>query len=298
MDIELLEDLIAIAKYQNFSAAARHLNMTQPALSKRIASLERSLGFRVVEREPETRLTAEGAIMLRCAQQVLPTYRRALTDCQESLKAPHKLRLAWFDSSSCNRLLATCGDMACEYVGYDSRMSPLDLLASGRADVVLYYDLGRYAETCAAIDDKGIACASVDIGGQSLAVSSGHPLAARSSVGLDDIKKYPLMVANGDIYDVFTAAVEGYFGCSKGELSFMLNPVGSELRNFVHIDMGDLILIVESSEVRDVLEKRGDIVVFDTVDGRPLEMPLGLLYRTDDRNPNVQRFVEALSLRA
>jgi transcriptional regulator, LysR family len=42
MDTETLKAFIAVAEHQSFSLAAESLHLTQPAISKRIAALEKN----------------------------------------------------------------------------------------------------------------------------------------------------------------------------------------------------------------------------------------------------------------
>lgn len=61
-----LEAFGAVARTLNFSEAARRVNITQPALSQRIQSLERTLGLTLFVRDrKEVRLTDAGSRLLR-----------------------------------------------------------------------------------------------------------------------------------------------------------------------------------------------------------------------------------------
>ena len=50
MDTEALETFVAVHREQGFSRAARVLNRTQPAISRRISLLEHELGAPLFER--------------------------------------------------------------------------------------------------------------------------------------------------------------------------------------------------------------------------------------------------------
>lgn len=53
IDLRKLRHLIALARNRSFSRAAAELHLTQPALSRSIADLERELGERLFDRTPE-----------------------------------------------------------------------------------------------------------------------------------------------------------------------------------------------------------------------------------------------------
>lgn len=81
MNCELLDlrALVAVADGRSFLRAAQQLNLSQPALSRRIQKLEQAVGTVLVERTTRTvRLTAAGA-------QVVPLIRRMLQEIDGSL---------------------------------------------------------------------------------------------------------------------------------------------------------------------------------------------------------------------
>jgi len=53
MDLNWLEDFLALAEHRNFSRAAEARNVTQPAFSRRIQALESWIGVRLVSRSPQ-----------------------------------------------------------------------------------------------------------------------------------------------------------------------------------------------------------------------------------------------------
>lgn len=84
MDLATLNAFIAIAELGSFSEAAMRLHLTQPAVSKRIASLEQQLRVRLFDRlGREVSLTEAGRALLPRAYQILNVLedtRRALTN--------------------------------------------------------------------------------------------------------------------------------------------------------------------------------------------------------------------------
>ncbi|MDF3306240.1 LysR family transcriptional regulator [Rhodococcus sp. T2V] len=86
MELGQVEAMVAVVEHGSFSAAARALHLTQPALSRRIASLESATGLRLFHRVDRTvRLTAEG-------QALLPFLRRIMgvqIDAEAAVAALH-----------------------------------------------------------------------------------------------------------------------------------------------------------------------------------------------------------------
>ncbi|AYF35305.1 LysR family transcriptional regulator [Vreelandella alkaliphila] len=84
MDTQSLQAFLAVAETQSFSRAAEQLYLTQPAVSKRIATLEYQLGTRLFDRiGRRIALTEAGNVLLPKAQHILFTVedsRRALAN--------------------------------------------------------------------------------------------------------------------------------------------------------------------------------------------------------------------------
>ncbi len=78
MDLDGLRAFVAVVDAASFSAAADRLRLTQPAVSKRMASLEAELGVRLLDRMGKRiELTEAGRVLL-------PRARRILTDIEDS----------------------------------------------------------------------------------------------------------------------------------------------------------------------------------------------------------------------
>jgi len=72
MDISALQAFLAVAEAGSFSRAAERIYLTQPAISKRIAALEREIGTRLFDRIGRgIHLTPAGAALLNRASAVL-----------------------------------------------------------------------------------------------------------------------------------------------------------------------------------------------------------------------------------
>lgn len=84
MDTQSLQAFLAVADAQSFSRAAEQLHLTQPAVSKRIATLESQVDARLFDRiGRRIALTEAGNVLLPQARQILFTVedsRRALAN--------------------------------------------------------------------------------------------------------------------------------------------------------------------------------------------------------------------------
>ncbi|WP_282700547.1 LysR family transcriptional regulator [Streptomyces sp. CC219B] len=80
MDLDSVRTFVAAAEAGRFQEAAAELAVTQQAVSKRIAALERSLGVRLFTRTPRgAELTIDGQAFLPHARELLRVAERAVT---------------------------------------------------------------------------------------------------------------------------------------------------------------------------------------------------------------------------
>jgi DNA-binding transcriptional LysR family regulator len=79
LNLDHLRTLAAVVKFGGFSAAARHLNLTQPAVSLQVRELEDRLGVRLLDRDgKQVRATAAGVDLLAHAERIMAEADRAL----------------------------------------------------------------------------------------------------------------------------------------------------------------------------------------------------------------------------
>lgn len=84
MKLNQLRDIVAVAERGSLRAAARHLDLAQPALTRSVRDLERELGVPLFERRARGMiLTPMGAAFVRRANAVLSEVRRAREEVEQ-----------------------------------------------------------------------------------------------------------------------------------------------------------------------------------------------------------------------
>lgn len=105
MELNWLEDFLALAEQRNFSRAAQARNVTQPAFSRRIQALEHWVGTPLVDRSPQgvalnpagLALREPAAALVRDLQQMRRAALRAAGQQQAlSIAATHALSFTFF----------------------------------------------------------------------------------------------------------------------------------------------------------------------------------------------------------
>src|SRR5918997_4562060 len=76
-----IQTLLAVVDTGNIGKAAGRLNYSQPAVSKALASLERTVGKRLLERSRKgVELTAYGEALLRCGTEVVNDLKKGIEE--------------------------------------------------------------------------------------------------------------------------------------------------------------------------------------------------------------------------
>lgn len=149
LETKWLEDFLALAELRNFSRAAQFRNVTQPAFSRRIRSLEHSLGVELIDRATTPlALTPEGRLFHTTARNLL----RQMEDGLHQLKGqngvgPQPLDFAAAHSLSVTLLPELIQTMSNEGHVLRSRVESIDVdlaveaLQEGRCDFLLAFDI-------------------------------------------------------------------------------------------------------------------------------------------------------------
>ena len=101
MDFNQLSYFIAIARYGNFTAAAKAFFVSQPCISHQIQSLEKELGVRLFIRNTRSvELTAAGEIFLEDAKKMVDLMERAKNRLLQNDGDSMRLSVAHLDRKS------------------------------------------------------------------------------------------------------------------------------------------------------------------------------------------------------
>lgn len=83
MKIEKLYYFLSVAKYQNFTKAAKECHIAQPAISKQMLSLEKELGFALFERKSRrVELTEAGREFYQSISCLIEEYEASIRRVQ------------------------------------------------------------------------------------------------------------------------------------------------------------------------------------------------------------------------
>jgi molybdate transport repressor ModE-like protein len=202
IDPRHLRVLREVARTGTFSAAARSLGYTQPAISQQVRALERRVGTPVVTRAGGgMRLTSAGEVLVRHASGILG----GLAAAEEEVAAvaglrAGRVRLAAFPSGSATLVPAAVAQLSRAHPGVEVSLVELEppasveLLRSGECDLALTFD---YASPAAGSGEPGAPVPAPDEEGLwrtalledvlEAVLPPEHPLADAAELGLADL---------------------------------------------------------------------------------------------------------------
>ncbi|GAA1644590.1 LysR family transcriptional regulator [Actinoplanes couchii] len=186
-DLELrqLTYLIAVAETGSITRAAQRLRITQPALSRAVKTLERTVGVPLFLRRPHaTELTAAGSVLLGEAYELVGRAGRAV----ERARDTRTLQVA---VAGCDVLTvmatARAAGVPAQIVPFDWKMD-LAQLRSGAVDVALLRDC---------FDRDGLHFVPVSTEPRVMVLSDNHPLAGTAAPTLAEVRDAPIACLRG-----------------------------------------------------------------------------------------------------
>lgn len=207
VDVKLLT-LLKVYETGNYTRAAEKLSLTQPAVSQHIKQLERELNVTIFDRTgSKIRPTPEGKLVIQYAERVVSLYealQRSLVDRQRSVD---RLRVGITHTSESNLVTEVLAKYTEQYnnmkimIQTDSINNLYDMLKTYKIDIAIVEG---------AVSDPSINSIMLDTDFLVLAVSNEHPLAKRSMVTIEELKKEKMILRlpNSGTRNLFAAHLE------------------------------------------------------------------------------------------
>ena len=204
-ELRLVRYWVAVAEEGNITRAAERLHISQPALSTAIKQLEAQLGVALLDRSDRVlRVAPAGIVLLEEGRRLLAEADRVFEAVRD--RSPvGRLRLGLTPTARYGlgpELLSACSARAPGVMLYpqeDTTGALLRDVRSGRLDLAVLF--------CAPASVEGVELTGVRSEPAVVHVRDDHPLAGRTSVGLEELASETLLVAEGVDSGGFTARV-------------------------------------------------------------------------------------------
>jgi len=237
MDISNYQAFLAVAEHASFSLAAEKLHLTQPAISKRIAQLESSLGVALFDRlGRRISLSAAGRALQPVAIRILNDVRETRQVIANlSTEISGTLSIVTSHHIGLRRLPPILKDYTRSYPAVRLDLAFMDSEQACHAVERGEFELGIVTlplrpmtalKTTALWDDPLV-----------IAVAADHPLAGKNSITLDELSLYPAILPAIGTYT--RTIIEATILQRQGTLDVILETNYLEtLRTMVAIGLG------------------------------------------------------------
>lgn len=278
MDVELrhLRVLVAIVDSGSFTDAAIALGVSQAAVSRGLAGLERALGVRVLYRSSRSiTLTATGAQLVTRARHLLDEVDDLV---REATSGHARLRLGHPWSALGRHTTGFQRRWAALYPEVELVLvrtnTPTGGLAEGACEL---------AVVRTAVDEKAYASTVVGVERRHLVLAADDPWARRRSVGLDEVRSRTVLVDR-----------------RTGTTSLELWPSGTPPRIEHTADVDDWLALISAGDYVGVTPEstgtqygRAGVVFLPLKDAPPV--PVRVIWPRHDPHPSTQNAVALIS---
>ncbi len=191
VDVKLFT-LLKVYETGNYTRAAEKLSLTQPAVSQHIKQIERELGTVVFDRSGgKIRPTPEGKLVIQYAERVVSLYENLQRALEDKRKSIDRLRVGITHTSESNIVTEVLAQYAEQFenmkitIQTDTINNLYEMLKTYKIDIAIVEG---------AVADPSINSVMLDTDSLVLCVSNEHPLAKRSLVTIDELKKEKMIL--------------------------------------------------------------------------------------------------------
>lgn len=274
MDFDQLRSFVEVARLKNFSRAAAKLGLTQPAISTQVRQLEREFGVRLFDRiGKRVFLTQPGALLLDHAGKILNVQKEAFDALRDLMPNPSGHLTLGATEGSCLYLLPRV------FAAFKKRHPgvKITIYRNFTAKIVqkLQEDSLDLGFVSLPVEVRELATIPLFREPVDVAVAADHPLAARESVTVEEIARYPWIFPKASRTRVM---LEDLFRSVRPPVHVTMELSGVEtIKKFIGIGLG-ISLLSRSYAAAEVRTRT--LKLIPLVEPK-LERHLALAYRTD-----------------
>ena len=194
MQLPDLAAFLAVATDRSFSAAARRLNRTQPAISQAVRRIEDELGERLFDRSSrDGTLTEAGRLLHDYAQRLLTLAGEAQSAVQELQQMRRGRVIVGANEAAVHSLLPHIERFAAQHpqVAVEVRRVPSRQMAEAVLDRSLDFGVITFAPAA-----RGVQTIPLGTDDIVLLTSPGHPLATKRRVTIEEVGRQVVIAHN------------------------------------------------------------------------------------------------------
>jgi DNA-binding transcriptional LysR family regulator len=200
MDTQSLKAFLAVAKHKSFSEAAEELYLTQPAVSKRVSTLEEQLGTKLFDRVGrKVSLTPSGNALLPKAKQILHLIKSTEQELHNlSLQVSGSLEIICSHHVGLHRLPPILKAYSQRYPDVDLKIEFWE--SESGYDQVLHGDKEMALITLAPTPHSSLISKAIWHDQMHFVCSQDHPLASMPKPALEDLANHKAILPSPNTF--------------------------------------------------------------------------------------------------
>lgn len=278
-----LYTLLAVVEYKSYTQAAQHLSLTQPAVTQHIKQLEKELNVKIFNRVGrETKPTNQGNIVIQYARRSIALYKRMQQNILDAQRHKRSLTVGVTHTAESNAVAEVLAKYSAKNPGTsitiitDTIKNLYNMLKSYEVDLAVVE--GK-------IDDDSINSILLDTDSLMLVVSNNHPLAKKSMVTINELKKQPLILRrpSSGTMNLFISHLESH-NISLDDFNVILEVDNiATIKALIRRDIG--VSILAKSACMDEV-KKGKITVLP-IENLSMTREINILYPNDFKHMDI-----------
>ena len=278
-----LYTLLAVVEFNNFTRAAEYLSLTQPAVTQHIKQLEKELKIKIFNRVGNNiKHTNEGNILIKYAQRSIALYQAMEQNILDERLRMRRLTVGVTHTAESNAVA--------EVLGKYSVQNPGTVITIVTGTINNLYSMLKNFELDLAvvegrIKDDRINSLLLDTDSLVAVLSSNHPLANKTAITINELKKEPLILRrpSSGTRNLFKAHLESQ-NMSLDEFNVILEVDNiATIKDLIRRDIG--VSILSRSVCLDEL-KKGKIAALP-IENLSMIREINILYHSDFKHEDI-----------
>ncbi len=278
-----LYTLLAVVEFNNFTRAAEYLSLTQPAVTQHIKQLEKELKIKIFNRVGNNiKPTNEGNILIKYAQRSIALYQAMEQNILDERLRMRRLTVCVTHTAESNAVA--------EVLGKYSVQNPGTVITIVTGTINNLYSMLKNFELDLAvvegrIKDDRINSLLLDTDSLVAVLSSNHPLANKTAITINELKKEPLILRrpSSGTRNLFKAHLESQ-NMSLDEFNVILEVDNiATIKDLIRRDIG--VSILSRSVCLDEL-KKGKIAALP-IENLSMIREINILYHSDFKHEDI-----------
>lgn len=278
-----LYTLLAVVEFNSYTRVAEHLSLTQPAVTQHIKQLEKELNIKIFNRVGnKIKPTNDGHIVIRYARRSIALYQRMEQSILDEQRHVRRLTVGITHTAESNAVAEVLGKYSAKNPG--TSITIITGTISNLYDMLKNYEVDL-AVVEGKVQDASINSLLLDTDSLVLVVSNNHPLAKKSMVTINELKKEPLILRrpSSGTRNLFIAHLESH-NMSLDDFNVILEVDNiATIKDLIRRDIG--VSILSRSVCLDEL-KKGKITVLP-IENLSMIREINILYHSDFKHVDI-----------